>query len=231
MLGIDSIGNLLGRVKVSIRTTDGIDFKCRIDSVSTISQISSWFREISETDDSPVKSVIDVGAHVGIFSLYASRHFRQAVIFAVEPSPENYELLLQNLSANRSKNITPLRAAISDNDGVASFWMSNSSLGGSTVNASNGEPLEVQCYRLDTLLPKFGPGAGLLLKIDVESAEVRALRGATETLNRSETVIIEVDKSNQESVITLLSRSGFQMRVIDEDSKRSYLFCSRIEPI
>src|SRR5690348_3095201 len=97
ILGIDSIGNLLGRINVAIKTTDGISFKCRIDSVSTISQISSWFREISQINDSPVKAVIDVGAHVGIFSLYASRHFKQAIIFAIEPSPENYELLLRNV--------------------------------------------------------------------------------------------------------------------------------------
>ena len=228
-LGARRLGNLLGQIKVSVRTNDGLSFECQIDSISTICLISSWFRESDLIPNADVGAVVDIGAHVGIFSLYASRRFKHSVIVAVEPNPRNYELLLRNLSLNRLENVLTVQAAIMDNDGTTSFWIRDSSLGGSAINTSNERPILVPCYRLDTLLRSLGVDSSVLMKLDVESPELTALSGAPESLNRCPVMIIEVDKINEDSVRNLLSSIGFSFLVLDENSHHSNFLCRKVE--
>jgi FkbM family methyltransferase len=151
------------------------------------------------------------------------------VVVAVEPNPRNYELLLRNLSLNRLENVLTVRAAVMDNDGTTSFWIRDSSLGGSAINTSSERPIVVPCYRLDTLLRSLGIGSSLLMKLDVESAELTALSGAPESLNRCPLMIIEVDKINGNPVRSLLSSLGFNFLVLDEDSHHSNFLCRKVE--
>jgi len=57
------------------------------------------------------EGIIDIGAHVGKYSLYFARVNPKAVIVALEPYPENYHCLLRGISANNLRNIIPLRYA------------------------------------------------------------------------------------------------------------------------
>lgn len=224
-LGARRLGNLLGQIKVSVRTTDGLLFECQVDSISTICLISSWFREHDLIPSSNVGAVIDVGAHVGIFSLYASQRFKHSVIVAIEPNPKNYELLLRNLAINRLENVHPIRAAIMDNNGTAAFWTRDSSLGGSVINTSKSAPIVVPCYRLDTLLKSLKIEDSLLVKLDVESAELTALGGAHEALNRCLALIMEVDRVNELPMKRMISPFGFNLSVLDEDSHHVNFLC------
>ena len=67
------------------------------------------------------------------------------------------------------------------------------------------------------------------MKLDVESAELTALSGAPESLNRCPVMIIEVDKINEDSVRNLLSSIGFSFLVLDENSHHSNFLCRKVE--
>ena len=60
--------------------------------------------------------ILDLGANVGLASLYFAKNWPNAEIVAVEPGAGNYQLMLQNIS-NR-KNFHPLHAAVACEDGM-----------------------------------------------------------------------------------------------------------------
>lgn len=64
--------------------------------------------------------VVDVGANIGVFSLYAALHTRNTV-HAFEPFPANFAGLQQNVQTNRQKNIVLHQCAVSDMTGTERF--------------------------------------------------------------------------------------------------------------
>ncbi len=61
----------------------------------------------------PGATILDVGAHIGVFSLFAARHIPQSSIFAIEPIPENYVLLEKNININGlSERVKTFRLAL-----------------------------------------------------------------------------------------------------------------------
>ena len=48
--------------------------------------------------------IVDIGANIGVFSIYAATHAKNATVYAFEPVLANYELLIQNISKNDLNN-------------------------------------------------------------------------------------------------------------------------------
>jgi FkbM family methyltransferase len=141
-------------------------------------------------------TVIDVGAHVGIYSLLASAKVgSNGKVIAIEPSPANARLLRQHLSFNQSRNVEVIEAAVADKLGQITFnYRPNAtdpgSFGNSMAYDISGESANVQVRTLDDICSDVSPA---LIKIDVEGAELLALRGAKEILVKSRpTVIVAV---------------------------------------
>lgn len=65
--------------------------------------------------------VLDIGAHVGIFTLYASNKARGVI--ALEPHPINFRYLKINLKLNDLDNVTPLNIAVSNYDGFGELYV------------------------------------------------------------------------------------------------------------
>jgi len=133
--------------------------------------------------------VIDVGAHVGVFTLKASRRANNGLIIAVEPNPQNYKLLLENIKRNELRNVIALNIALSNYDGVARLYtndsMIQSSAEHSIVKQVSKKYLEVTVKKLDTILDELQLDKVNMIKIDAEGAELEILQGALNTLRRS----------------------------------------------
>jgi FkbM family methyltransferase len=135
--------------------------------------------------------VIDLGANVGFYT----RAFSAAVgpsgrVLALEPIPENFELLAANSSWFPFQNVTLLNLAASDGWKVVNMeipqWrgMPNYYEGHITDSAQGKKVL---CCRLDDF--RF-PERIRLIKIDVEGHEMAALKGMTELLARDSPILI-----------------------------------------
>ncbi|MEM1661099.1 MAG: FkbM family methyltransferase [Candidatus Bathyarchaeia archaeon] len=61
--------------------------------------------------------VVDVGAHVGLFTLKVAKSVK--LVLAVEPHPFNYRLLTVNVALNKLNNVTPVKLALSSYSGKA----------------------------------------------------------------------------------------------------------------
>jgi FkbM family methyltransferase len=95
-------------------------------------------------------------------------------IFAFEPDPINYELAKASVKRNRAANVEIFPIAISDKKDTVMLNPSDLATIGSRITGKGGASIEVQTDSLDSLLP-LRP---TFIKMDIEGAELAALRGA-----------------------------------------------------
>ncbi|MGB7600544.1 MAG: FkbM family methyltransferase [Candidatus Sulfotelmatobacter sp.] len=118
----------------------------------------------------------DVGANVGFYSLLASElEGPQGKVFAFEPLPRNVAYLRRHLELNRVSNVEILELALGEQTGMASFTPEPSGFMG---RLSDAGCLPVAVARLDDLLEQGRLVPPHSIKMDIEGAELLALRGA-----------------------------------------------------
>lgn len=166
------------------------------------------------------KTIIDVGANTGIYSLIAGAVNRTASIYAFEPLVFNQ--LQTNVRLNNF-NITPLQIAASNSNGVATFFTDSTdfsytaSLNKSHFEEFNKIELKVKTQTLDSfceennLIPD-------LVKIDVERYEPEVIEGFMGTIKRHlPTMLIEVlDESIGSRLNELLKDVSYRYYSINE---------------
>ncbi len=143
----------------------------------------------------PNEVFIDVGAHVGYFTLLASRRVGPVgTVLSIEPNPFALAQLEQNVAHSRLQNVRVARTACGESDQMAELYLhteSNSSMASlSTANAKGGVAIAVPCRRLDHLCEEHGLARINLVKIDVEGAELSVLRGMKRIMTEIRPVIV-----------------------------------------
>jgi FkbM family methyltransferase len=172
----------------------------------------------------PGDGFLDVGAHVGYFTLLAASCVGpRGRVLAVEPTADSAERLRRNVALNGFGWATVIEAAATDFDGEDALAVSGldpmfNSLRRADAPVAN-TTVRVTARRLDTIMADAGwfPVAGI--KIDSEGAEGEALRGATEVLNRNPSLFVifelsaESDRRLQSThdAIALLTSRGYDL--------------------
>lgn len=136
--------------------------------------------------------IIDAGANVGMFSVYALAKWDYVKVFAVEPAPDTFKILEQNQKKNPSLSWRVFQYAFWKNDGMISFANKGSSMASHISTDEKDE--QVPSTRLDYFIDKYlqKDERVSLLKMDIEGAEEEVLTAAQGTLNRVDAMVIEV---------------------------------------
>ncbi len=129
-------------------------------------------REIARAGGRPFVFV-DIGANVGLFSLYVAATAPAARILAIEPEPGNFARLVFNIAANPGVPITPLPLALGDAEGRVEIVLNARDRGGTRLAAAGtqGRGVAVRCRPLLAVVSEAGVTAIDALKIDVEGGE------------------------------------------------------------
>ncbi len=143
--------------------------------------------------------ILDIGAHVGVYSLAAAALRHDIKIHAFEPNPYAFSRLRMHKTINAFDQIIEHRVAVAEQDGISRFiWAKKStsqiSSGGSLTNRSGNRGLEeivVQTAKLDDKGLAQTLGDKPLLKIDVEGAEAVTFHGITEIIALKPDIILE----------------------------------------
>lgn len=131
--------------------------------------------------------VADVGANWGLHTLYLSRLASQGgLVIALEPFAPALEELRWHLRANECRNVCVLPVALSDREGTGLFLPGESSCTGRLWDLADQAKAGtlVPTRTLDDVIEEAGVSRLDLVKIDVEGAEARVLRGAEKTIAR-----------------------------------------------
>jgi len=186
--------------KCTIRIADG--YLIELDLDGYIANQLYWFGNFEDEVKSylvgylrPGAVCVDVGAHVGYFTLIMSSLVGpQGRVFSFEPEPRNFGRLCSNLQLNSVTNVEPVCAALSDFDGIARLWLSRDANDGMHSLLDWGlssHHTQVRTMKLDT----FALGRRLdqridLVKLDCEGSETEALDGMQETILRFKPVLL-----------------------------------------
>lgn len=144
----------------------------------------------------PGMVVVDVGANIGYFSLLAARKVgSQGKVYAFEPHPDNYALLVKNIQANNYTNIVALQKAVSNTSGTLRLFGSSTNHGRHSLEPSNVlnlvNEVEVEAITLDEYLQQVVKSQQVdLLKIDVEGAEQMVIEGGRAILEAAAPIIL-----------------------------------------
>lgn len=185
----------------------------------------------------PSSLFIDVGANIGLYSLYAARS-RGVNVLAFEPESLNYALLNKNILLNQmDQKIQAYSLAISDEITLDALHISLFLEGCSSNNfketldfkRKNFKPQFSQgCFSmtLDDLVQKHLIPVPQYIKIDVDGIEHRIIKGARQTLGQPElqSVLVELNTNLPEhcQIVDLMKENGFvysQAQVDDSLSK------------
>lgn len=151
----------------------------------------------------PDSVVFDVGANVGVMSLYAARRAVAGEVHAFEPSPPHIERLKRNISMNGFRNILINPVGLSSAPGRRTLFLPAAedgirNTGGASFFAFAGEA-EADCIerqdgietvRLDDYVAERKLGRLDVMKIDVEGAELEVLKGGPDALARFRPVVL-----------------------------------------
>lgn len=129
----------------------------------------------------PESVFYDVGANAGLYSLLAARIANSGKAYAFEPVPRNIWYLRRHLELNRIHNVEMLELAISDQAGTAFFEEGENRFMGHL--APEGK-LRVRTATLDSLVFEKRLCPPNIIKMDIEGAELLALRGSSQTFQR-----------------------------------------------
>ena len=184
-------------------------------------EIIVWLDSISNSD-----LLIDVGANIGIYSLYAAI-FRHASVFSIEPDLENHRALFLNSIANNIGNLIRVYPFASGSTSqISNLYISNLCEAGGSMNSidkdldSRLRPVTrprlsrvVYKMRLDDLQSEIH-GEKIFLKVDVDGFERQVILGGTNLLqncDRLSSIYIELDMALEDHLqtIKLIESFGF----------------------
>ncbi len=169
---------------------------------------------------------VDIGANVGLFSLFVAATARTARILAIEPEPGNFARLAFNIAANPGLPITPLALALGETEGTAVIMLNARDRGGTRMVAGGTAGgirrrrtrpggVEVQCRPLIAVVTDAGLTGIDALKIDVEGAEDKVLvpffRDAPAALWPGLIVIEDSSAEWSSDLFALLASKGYEV--------------------
>jgi FkbM family methyltransferase len=175
-------------------------------------------------DFQPADILVDVGANVGMYTIWAAMT-RRIKVFAFEPEAQNYALLNRNIMANGlHEQVKAYCVGLSDHQGLTQLHMADMRVGGS--NHTVGEAVD---YKLEPMKAVFTQGCLVTkldelvatqaipvpthIKIDVDGIEAKVVAGAAVTLKNQavQSLLIETNTNlaQHRNMVVALTDLGF----------------------
>lgn len=183
-------------------------------------------------------SIVDLGANIGVFTLYASYLNPHGRVIAYEPQPETFGILKRNITLNDRRNIEPHNAGVSDRMDQGRLWYHEGNVGGhslySALTPGKDKVSEVvNLVSLDHVVESNSLDGVGLLKIDCEGSEYRIISGASEgTLRRIRSIAMEYhlipgEATGPELLKARLEASGFKVNTAQNPPVGGLMWATR----
>ena len=171
--------------------------------------------------------LLDVGAHIGYFSMMGARKVgKTGLVVAFEPNPDTLITLRQNIKVNEFQNVVVAPVACADREQTLTLFAAPFMNSGASSLARNNADLSyenppkeysVRGRRIDDVVRELKLSRVDAIKMDIEGAEVVALRGAMETMKKFHPkIVVEVVarqlasmNSTPEELFSVLKEAGY----------------------
>jgi len=186
----------IGQETVIHSVNDSVKMKLRVGSFDKWAMYQVWkFGDYKSKSFAiqPTDTIIDIGGHIGSFSIWAAKQAHQGKVFTFEPNTENFLLLRENKELNQIANLEIFNLAVSDKIGEITLFNSmQQNMGHSIYESHLLNHTIVKTIPLDEILKANQIEKVDLLKVDAEGAEYPILLNASSlTLQKIDKIILE----------------------------------------
>ncbi|MDD3191073.1 MAG: FkbM family methyltransferase [Candidatus Pacebacteria bacterium] len=191
---------------------------------SVVAEIFKWreYRSVDEIVEACNLPILDVGAHVGIFSLYAKILNPDVKIYALEPEADNFSALKKNVEENNFARGTKLfKVALAEKTGVRKLQIENDSINHhlrkSLEKDEDSHYEEVRVISFGDFLIENGVAGVGLLKMDIEGGEYEIFENLLSgDFARIKNIILEYHNycgRNYREIENILRKNGFGVQI------------------
>lgn len=173
----------------------------------------------------PGSVYFDVGANIGLMAVPVLRNCKECTVVSFEPSPSTLPYLMKTAAASDFKDRWQvIGKAAGDKSGELTFFVSPEGLGAydslaNTARVSGTSEVIVPVTTIDAEWESMGRPAVSIIKIDVEGAEMSALRGACSCIGQERPILlVEWNASNfkafgnsSEDLLTYAESNGYRL--------------------
>jgi FkbM family methyltransferase len=159
----------------------------------------------------PGSVVVDVGAHLGAFSLFAISQGASRV-YSFEPDPELFRVLVSNVEENHlGGRISPFGLAVGERNGEEIFFRRAGNASGHVVQNAMDSDIPVQSVTLAGLMAANKIERINLLKLDCEGSEYGIIQSTpADTWRRIDRIRLEFHNGNTDEIKSRLRANGFR---------------------
>ena len=165
---------------------------------------------------------VDIGAHVGYYSIRLSKYFEKVI--AIEPSKYNCKALKVNSILNDIDNITILNIALGEKEELKEFYERGSVSVVKSIlqdyevgidNKTIKDSLRIEICNTDKILKlNVSPISNCIVKIDTEGMELDILKGGKEFFRNHQTILLiehheDKIKGVKDKIIFYMKRLGY----------------------
>lgn len=160
--------------------------------------------------------VIDAGAYLGHFTILAAKKVgKSGKVIAFEPSPANFKILNEKISRSGFKNILVIKKALYDKRGTLFFSKELTSKSPLKEYKDKKHQEKVKSTTLDYELEKRGIKKVDFIKMDIEGAEIEAIKGGEKVLSNTKNFAIACyhkrnNVTTDKIINPLLTKMGFK---------------------
>ena len=217
---------------VVFETKTGQKIKIRVNSTDLMALTHVWLIKEYHHDDFNIETndiIIDVGAHIGLFALYASQFCKNGKIICYEPIKENYELLLENIKQNKITNIISYNSAVSNRSSKVKIYL-NQDESGHSMFVENKNFVTVNSVSMPEIFQKNNIETCDFLKLDCEGAEYEIIDSLNEHFfQKIKKTIIEYHRADTnpellENLTQKLESHNFKIKIKKLFSDIGFLF-------
>jgi FkbM family methyltransferase len=170
--------------------------------------------------------VADVGAYWGWFTVISSKIVGSGGrVFSFEPEPCNFEILHKIVLLGGLKNVNAFKLALSDSDGFEFLYLSEHSSMHSLVLKRSHRKITVPSMKLDTVVKLRKIQKLDLIKIDVEGAELKVIKGCKRIVNEFKPIFsIDINHYDGEfeEVSALMREFNYEIRPLFGEAGKLY---------
>ena len=226
-LALTTVGNF----KISYRENSADEGVLKLYSFEN----DCYFKKVPEYHPKADHVIIDVGAHIGTFSILAASKVTQGKVFSIEASQDTFNYLKKNIELNGFKNIIPERLALCDKPGTIRLYhdLAEGSWGDTIVKKVSESFEECPADTLDGFLKSRNITCCHFLKINCEGAEFGIILSTPkQTLRKIKVFHISyhsdlVEGCSENELMKYLQEAGFYVRKVPTGEKRGWLIAIR----
>ena len=196
-----------------------------------------FFPRVPEYQTADDHVIIDLGAHIGTFSLLASSKVKRGKVYAIEASEDSFNLLRINVSLNNATNISVHHLAITDRKGTCRLYYDRGNWGHSIVSRPSNYYETVTSCTLADFLESNRIEKCHFMKLNCEGAEFPILLSTPGSVLLRFNVILVLyhcdlwTNNTETDLLSHLQSGGFNTIVRNQSEKHGWIIATNKDTV